>query len=438
MRQIRPVTIVLTLVVTLLSFVMALAVDESEGSGFAPLGEEIEIFQPVASFTGGAAYGFSVDIGGDIAVVGDSRGGVDGVAHAGVAHVYERDEATGSWTEITQLHAPSPHECAHFGAAVAVTEEADTIIVGEEGRRDHSACKQDGSIYFFHRDEGGVDNWGLIKTIDGSGAFGNPLRVDGGTLVVGMPGDYGNSTCSNASEERPDDPAGAVQIYQRDAGGIDAWGLVETIDPPHDSPYDRYFGCAVAIGGNRLAVGAPDFGEMGMAYLYDGEAGWAMTGSFAGLQRWNTLGFAVAVSAEDFIIGAPWEWAPNLRDHLGQVYPGETTPLPYPMPVNDGHYLVGMSLALDGDLLAVSYDLASETINTEDVLIYRRTPQNEWELVQVLEGVGPECASNMSIAMDGNSLIVGETNCPGGMSAHIFERTADGGLYKAFLPLAIR
>src|SRR5690606_35940736 len=113
---------------------------------------------------------------------------IDGVGQAGAAFVYERNEGTGGWSEVKRLIAPEPHACGHFGAAVAVTESADTIIVGEEGRRDHPACKQNGAIYFFGRDEGGQDNWGLIKVIDGSGQYGNPLRVDGDTLVVGVPG----------------------------------------------------------------------------------------------------------------------------------------------------------------------------------------------------------------------------------------------------------
>ena len=406
-------------------------------------GQDQNIWTRVAVFSGGGlytTYGFSVDIGGDIAVVTDSHLTVDGQGHAGVVHVYERNEGTGGWVEVKLLTAPAPHQCGYFGAAVAVTESADTIIVGENGRRDHPACKQDGSIYFYGRDEGGVDNWGLFRVIDGAGAYGKPLRVDGDTLVVGVPGDMWDGGCDNGVVLRPEFIAGSVQIFKRDLGGFDNWGMLKEIDPPHLDDYDKHFGCSVAISGNRLAVGAPDYGETGMAYLYDGEQDWALVESHAGFQRWNTLGFAVAVSADDFFIAAPFEHRGAGYDFVGQVYPaGSSTPLPYPTiaPTGNWRYIVGTAMALDGEFLAVSYNGTNETEVHDDVLIYRNTNLG-WELVQVLEDIGPECWSNMSIAMDGARLIVGETGCLGIGWAHIFERSDGGEENSVFLPTVIR
>lgn len=403
-----------------------------------------DVWQHVAAFFGQSGirgnYGFSVDVSGDIAVVGDGYLYVNGLGNAGAAYIYERDEISGDWFEVKELHAPSPHTCGHFGAAVAVNGAADTIIVGEPGRRNHPDCKQDGSIYFFGRDEGGPDNWGLLHTIDGSGAYGKPLTIDGDTLAVGVPGDTTNTTCANGLAETPHYIAGFVELYRQDEGGLNNWGLVKRIDPPWNQENDKHFGCAIAISGNRLAVGAPDYGEMGMAFLYDGDQDWALVDTLEGFQRWNTFGFAVAVSAEHFFISAPLESIDRGDEDLnraGQVYPaGSSTGLPYPqLPEPDPSHIVGTALALDGEFLAVTYIGTNELEVHDDVLIYRDGPLG-WELVQVLEAVGPECWSNMSLAMDGDTLIIGETGCLGSGIAHIYERSF-GADHHAYLPVVV-
>ncbi len=441
----KKILTMIAMAASMLSILLAanLATGYGEPAPRAAGGQGQNIWDRVAVFSGGGlstTYSFSVDIGGDIAVVADDRLTVDGIGHAGVVHVYERNEATGGWVAVKVLTAPDLHQCGHFGAAVAVTESADTIIVGENGRRDHPACKQDGSIYFFGRDEGGLDNWGLFKVVDGAGAYGKPFRVDGDTLVVGIPGDTWDGGCDNGGELRPEFIAGSVQIFKRDAGGFDNWGMVKEIEPPALDDYDKHFGCSVAISGDRLAVGAPDYGETGMAYLYDGEQDWSLVESHTGFQQWNTFGFAVAVGAQGFFIAAPFEHRGLGYDHVGQVYPaGSSTGLPYPLidPTGDWGYIVGTAMALDGEFLAVSYNGTNETEVHDHVLIYRNTNLG-WELVQVIEDIGPECWSNMSIAMDGAKLIIGETGCSGIGRAHIFERTSGGEPNTAFLPIIIR
>lgn len=413
----------------------------------AQSGVEGEIWTEAATFFGESgsygAYGQAVDIGGDTAVIGDRFLSVDGVGHAGGVYVYERDSIDGHWFERTVLHAPTVQSCARFGSAVAITAAADTIIVGEPGSRDHPYCKQNGSIYFFGRDEGGPNQWGLMKVIDGTGHYGDPLLIEGDTLVVGVPGDTWDGGCDNGLAQRPEFIHGTVEIYRRDHGGEDTWGLVKIIQPPWFDDFDKHFGCSIALGGGRLLVGAPDYGEMGMAFLYDAEQDWQMVDTFEGYLRWNTFGYAVAVDEDDLFIGAPSEQICSGVDchHVGKVYQDGTADwLPYPTldETGDWGYRVGESLALDGDILAVSYSGTNQTELQRNALIYQQTEEG-WELVQVLEDSGPDCGRRQTVALDGDSMIVSE--CPYGAGTHlvhIYERSSGGEAINVFLPMLVR
>src|SRR5690606_9976544 len=116
---------------------------------------------------------------------------------------------------------------------------------------------------------------------------------------------------------------------------------------------------------------------------------------FAGYAVWNTFGYAVAVDHDVLFISAPNERICVGADchRVGKVYINGTTDwLPYPTLDETGNwgYRVGESLALEGDILAVSYSGTNETELQRNVLIYQRTGDG-WELVQVLEDEGPDC-----------------------------------------------
>ena len=132
-------------------------------------------------------FGYSVAINGDTAVVGawseDSGGD-----QAGAAYVFERDQGgADNWGEVTKLTASDAFGGAAFGRSVAIS--ANTAVVGAvfEGRL---VGTSGGAAYVYHRDEGGADNWGEVKKLTASDRdrldyLGQSVAVSGETTLVG-------------------------------------------------------------------------------------------------------------------------------------------------------------------------------------------------------------------------------------------------------------
>jgi len=134
-----------------------------------------------------AFFGDSVDISGNVAIVGAPVGGT--------AFLY-RDNGAGYWSEFARLTG-DVEKTAYFGDAVAV--DGNTAIVGAS-----DATARFAQIY---RDDG-TGHWNKIATLTGSGGpvghYGEGVDISGKTAIVG----------SVTNSER------AVYIYQEDEHGI--------------------------------------------------------------------------------------------------------------------------------------------------------------------------------------------------------------------------
>jgi hypothetical protein len=119
------------------------------------------------------------------------------------------------------------------------------IIVGATVENRDNENNGSGRAYIFGRDQGGKDNWGMVKMLtasDGKGGdlFGHSVAIDSDTAIVGAMG--GN------------EGQGSVYIFERDNGGADNWGMVMNLSASDGSPKDRFDG-PVAIFGGDVVVG---------------------------------------------------------------------------------------------------------------------------------------------------------------------------------------
>ena len=255
-----------------------------------------------------ALFGSSVSVNGDTIVVGAPRqdaGGFD----RGAAYVYYRDQGgVDNWGLVTTLVSGSPQDAADFGQSVSVN--GDTIVVG--GPRQDAGGFARGAAYVYYRDQGGVNNWGLVTTIvsgspENDARFGESVSVDGDTIVVGEPLKDGTEPNS-----------GNAYVYYRDQGGVDNWGLVTTLIS--DNPGNGHqFGISVSISGDVLIVGERrgllniTGDETGVAYIYSRNEGgmdnWGLISTLlSGVSTGDSnFGFYVAISGDYSIIGAPGE-----------------------------------------------------------------------------------------------------------------------------------
>ena len=137
------------------------------------------------------AFGKSVDVSGNTAVVGGSKYN----SVAGAAYVFTRSGTT--WTQEQRLTASDATAGDEFGASVAI--DKDTIAVG--ARFDGDKGAKSGSAYEFVRKG---SNWNQVQKLnDSDGAagdeFGTSVAVAGTSVVAGAYRDDTNSTNSGTA-----------------------------------------------------------------------------------------------------------------------------------------------------------------------------------------------------------------------------------------------
>ena len=215
-----------------------------------------------------------VSLSGDTAVVSTCAScSFGGVGHDDVVHVFERESGGDHWVHSATLVASDG--TSGFGRTVAT--DGITTVVGAGVRPDA------GAAYVFQRIPGS-QAWQETARLTGDQnpvAFGGSVAVSGRTIVVGA------STLGLADPfGQPLPGPGVVYVFERDRGGLDAWGeSARLMGPPHPMPglFDA-FGASLAIDQDTLLVGArapftfpptgqPAFRGMPMAYVFSRHLG---------------------------------------------------------------------------------------------------------------------------------------------------------------------
>lgn len=241
-----------------------------------------------------------------------------------------------------------------FGSALAVGH--DVVAVGA-----YLSGAGSGAVYLFHRDDAGI--WTCAMTLVGGAGewFGFDVAIDGTQLLVGAPQARDSSSraqtgaaylfdlktlknvgCGSEVPPTPltsrlpipggregDEIGSAVAVAVAEAGDIWAVGARGDRDAgtgagsvyvfrekqfvrklfPDQPARGAGFGQSVSLDGSLLAVGAP-FAEVGgapsgAAYLFDGGSGWQRTRLPATVRPDDAFGYAVAVSGDEVVVGAP-------------------------------------------------------------------------------------------------------------------------------------
>ncbi|HEX3926597.1 MAG TPA: choice-of-anchor B family protein [Gemmatimonadales bacterium] len=261
-----------------------------------------------------SVFGRSVAIAGDYAFVGEPSAGATGVrgggreaaaAPAGVVHVYHRGPT--GWKETGQLSALSPLAGDAFGMALAA--DASTLLVGQippragaAGRGGRGAAGPQapvdsaaGTVAVFRRTADG--KWVAAGTLDPGISrvgiqFGSAVAVAGDLALVGAPMASGGGT---------------VFVFRQSADG--SWAAAGTLAGLSAADSDR-FGTAVAIDGDRVAVGAPGrLGKGGVFVFHRAQDGvWSQETEQVAPRTApenSQLGAAVAVKGDRVIAGGP-------------------------------------------------------------------------------------------------------------------------------------
>jgi hypothetical protein len=304
----------------------------------------------------GGEFGASVAIDGSVAIIGAPGEEVGASPQAGNAYVF--DVTSGAL--LLTLSSPSPQGGGGFGTSVALNGRL--LIIGAP-YEDDSGRAYAGHAYVYHEATGALAH--ALKdraTAVGDGTyFGFSVAVDGGSALVGVPGQrlYGL------------DEVGAVQIFGA-GNGTFLRNLTgpKSLEPSVGYLGDEWTGFSLAASGPDALVGSPGayvapcfdcFGDFnGSAELFDIATGAVRLNLTGGTDSGYDAGFgrSVGLSGDLAVVGAPNQ----LHNATSQISTGNATvfrtstgailPAPSRLHLEDEEEF-GASVAVDGRTIVV-------------------------------------------------------------------------------------
>ena len=263
------------------------------------------------------AFGASVALSGDSAVIGAPYHTVSGDVEAGAAYVFTRSGAT--WTQQAELTAAAPEPADWLGTSVAV--DGDSALIGADG---HGA----GAAYVFNRSGAA---WSQQDVLQGTGAvngdsFGASVALHGDVALVGSP----------AHDVSGAPGAGAAYVFAR-SGAV--WTQQEELDETSPAADDS-FGSSVSLTAGTALVGAEgrdSFGlkDAGAAYTFVSTGGaWSQEAELTATDAaaGDQLGGSVSLSGRTALAGAEHHAVNGLED-AGAAYVFTLDGLPIPAAV---------------------------------------------------------------------------------------------------------
>jgi hypothetical protein len=295
-----------------------------------------------------AAFGWSVAISGDRAIVGAFTDSAIGYI-SGAAYIFERTGTT--WTQAARLLGDSEPEVG-LGQSVAIS--GDYAVVGAP-LPPATTFTGPGHAYVYRRDSGtGV--WLHDATLIASDAvdfidFGTSVSVDKDVIAVGAERGVEGGVVG-----------GAVYVFRR-TGGV--WNEEAKLTAS-DAAYHDLFGASVSVSGNRILVGAKEDDDMGdasgSAYIFaydDGTSTWLEAQKLTANNgtEGDNFGRSVSISGGRAIVGAWLGDGPGSTTGAAYTYRtvGSDFDLANTLFKPDGAYGdgFGFSVAISGDCAAV-------------------------------------------------------------------------------------
>jgi hypothetical protein len=309
---------------------------------------------------------------------------VVGAYNSGSVYVYDSDG-----TNEAKISASDGASGDSFGISVAVG--SNKIVVGAYGDDDNGS--NSGSVYVYD-----LDGTNEIKITASDGAavdrFGGSVAVGSNKIVVGSKFDDDDGSSSGSVYVYDLDGTNEVKITASDAAGSDQ------------------FGTSVAVANNKIVVGSPldddDGSSSGSAYIYnlDGTGEIKITASDAAVE--DLFGTSVAVGSNKIVVGARQDDDDGSFSGSAYIYNLDGT----------GEVKITASDAASGDRFGGSVAVGSNKIvvaahnadvggnsNQGAVYIYNLDGTNEIKIT-ASDGVA-DLAFGTSVAVGSNKIVVG-------------------------------
>ena len=237
------------------------------------------------------AFGYSVSISGDYAVVGAFLDDDSG-SSSGSAYIFKR--VGESWAQEAKLLPADGAASDKFGRSVSIS--GDYAVVGAFFDSDNGIAS--GSAYVFKRTGASWAQEAKLLPSDGaiSDVFGISVSISGDYAVVGASGDDDNGSAS-----------GSAYVFKRSGT---SWAQ-ETKLLPSDAATGDFFGKSVSISGDYAVVGAQEDDDngtnSGSAYVFKrAGASWAQETKLLPSDgaTIDVFGISVSISGDYAVVGA--------------------------------------------------------------------------------------------------------------------------------------
>ena len=339
----------------------------------------------------GDYFGNSVAIAGSQIAVGAPRTD-SGSTDAGSVELY--DAVTGLFDQA--VNNPTPSSFEYFGDEVAIS--GTTLVVGTYS--ENTGAVNTGAAYIYDTTDGTLTHTLNNPAPALADNFGWSVAVDGDTVAIGA---FRDNTGAN--------DAGSVYQYSASTGL-----LQRTLNNPNPAAFD-YFGADVAAFADVVVVGAywdDDVVEDGgAAYFFDANTGMMGTTFFSPTaSSFDFFGQAVAVSGNLMAVGTFLDDNGGVDAGSVQIFDTETGALlhsiPNPSPAARDNF--GVSVAMSNDLLVVGAH--RDDAGATDAGTAYLFDALSGTLLHTLDNPLPNDQDNfgISVAIDGTNVVVGADN----------------------------
>jgi hypothetical protein len=317
------------------------------------------------------------------------------------------------------------------GDTVAISAlSEDSNAIGSDGDQTNNTASNAGAVYVFVRSEAGWVQQAYLKAsnTEAGDLFGSNLDLSGDTLVVGAAQE--DSAATGVDGKQDDNNAtnsGAAYVFTRSAGVWTQQAYLKASNPDAED----WFGFAVAVDGDTAVVGAfyedskangingdqadDSLNEAGAAYVFERASGvWHQTAYLKSSApgRGREFGRRVEVSGPTIVVGEPGGGAGGGSAEVFERVNGSWTAQATLTPVNSYGGGFGVSVAIDGDTIAVGapYEGAqsAEVSGSGAAFVFVRTGAT-WTQQAVLKPANgdPNDRIGEAIALSGDQVLVG-------------------------------
>ena len=228
---------------------------------------------------------------------------IDGNADQGAVYVFARG-GDGSWSQEAKVTGAATR-FTQFGFSVALDDDGSRMVVGARFDDLGAGDTNEGRAYVFDRSDNGT--WSETARLTaaspaGADFFGAAVGIsgDGETAVIGAPLDDSAAVTDNANND-----AGAVYVFTRGDDG--AWTQRARIEASAPVAADNLgYGAAISGDGGRVAAGAflrdvDGNADAGAVYVFTGTGDtWSqeavLTGSGTAGSMFANLGLQVSIN----------------------------------------------------------------------------------------------------------------------------------------------